>query len=106
MSKKLIDVENVNAVVFFEFPLAPIAEQHQQSLYKHLLENVWGVYRSPTEDIRVCNNLWLRDGDIDEIRYQIDLESAEDRFGEIAELIEQEVKIWFERMGGYEAVCA
>ncbi len=106
MNKKIVDVQNARAVVFFEFPISPIASHYEEQLYKHLLETVWGEFRSPTEDIRVGNDMGRLDAEINEVRYQIDLASAEYRFNDIAELVEQEVEVWVGRMGGYEEVRA
>jgi hypothetical protein len=93
----------VETVVFMHFPIKPIKSLYKDSLYKFLLQNVWGESSEVEEDIRVMSTI---NGDaLNEIRYQFaDCWQAQDRSDEIKQLINKHLEQWVVLNGGYKVV--
>jgi hypothetical protein len=93
--------------VFVTYPIKPIKFEFEDSLYKHLLQNVWGDRREVEEDIRVGDYRYGKPNALDVVRYQFgDRYQAEEYCDEIAELINKHIEQWVCKNGGYEIVGA
>ena len=93
--------------IFVFYPITPIKTAFQNSLYHHLLDNVWGERREVEEDIRVGDYSNGEPKVLDVVRYQFgNTQQAEDYCDEIAHLIEKHIEEWAAFNGGYEIVGA
>lgn len=90
-------LKQANEVVFIYYEIKAIKPRFRDSLYKFLLDNVWGDRGFVDEDIRVTNVYEGRNDNepIDTIRYQFgDIENANYFKNEVAELIESKLNEW------------
>lgn len=88
------NISRTDAVFFVDYQITPIPGIFKNSLYQHLLENVWGERGMADEDIRVlvCNSnegSWIR-----EIRYQFGEDFDLELLKEIGDLVEKQIAIW------------
>ena len=80
--------------VFVTYKLNPVPETFEDSLYKHLLSEVWGDSRWVDEDIRVCTDLVNGKRMINAVLYQFGERYDEDLAEEIGELIDEQISRW------------
>ena len=84
-------IRTVESITFVNYEISPIDGGLKNSLYQHLLDNVWRG--EADEDVRViCNG---QSGNVvTEVRYQFgadfDIHLAE----EIGQLIEEQIAVW------------
>lgn len=89
-------IKEIKTEIFVYYPIKPVKACFKNSLYKHLLDSVWGERGHPEEDIRVMNELHLDENKpMDIVRYQFgDFYHAEEFKDEIGELIDDEFNKW------------
>lgn len=87
-------ITNTETIVFVSYSISPIPACFENSLYQHMLDNVWGVSREVEEDIRVICNFIDGAKFIDEIRYQFGSNFCLELADEIGELISEQLDVW------------
>ena len=86
-------IRSVDSITFVNYEISPIDGAFKNSLYQHLLENVWGQRGEAEEDIRViCNG--PSGNVVTEIRYQFGDDFDDQLAQEIGQLIEKQIAIW------------
>jgi hypothetical protein len=86
-------IRSVENITFVNYEITPIDGAFKDSLYQHLLDNVWGQRGEAEEDIRViCNG--PSGNDVTEIRYQFGDDFDDHLAQEIGQLIEKQIAVW------------
>lgn len=79
---------------FVTYKINPMPETLKDSLYQHLLSEVWGNDRWADEDIYVIVNSINGAAMIDEVRYQFGERYDEFLAEEIGDLIDKQISAW------------
>jgi hypothetical protein len=87
-------ITNIEKMIFVTYEITPIPAVFENSLYKHLLHEVWGYRSMVDEDIRVVALNANGVSNICEIRYQFGEDYDEDLAEEIGELIDTQINVW------------
>ena len=90
----MLKITNTETIVLVSYGITPLPACFENSLYQHMLDNVWGVNREVEEDIRVTCNFIDGTKFITEIRYQFGSNFCEELADEIGELISEQLDVW------------
>ena len=87
-------IRSVESITFVNYEITPIDGAFKNSLYQHLLDNVWGG--EADEDIRViCNG--PSGNVVTEIKYQFGDDFDFHLSEEIGKLIEKQIEVWISK---------
>jgi hypothetical protein len=82
-------------VIFVEYEITAVPEQETDAFSRYLLDEVWGESGRVDEHVILTNRDWSSRGEKDVVRYQFgDLQEAEHRMDEIAELVKSALERW------------
>ena len=87
-------ITNTETIVFVSYSISPIPACFENSLYQHMLDNVWGHSREAEEDIRLICNFLNGTKFIDEIRYQFGSNFCLEMADEIGVLVNEQLEVW------------
>ena len=90
----MANITETQVQVLVTYAIKPISAAYQQSLYKHLFDNVWAKRREAEEDIRVLTDDFKSPTCVNAVRYQFGSDYDEDMAQEIGALIDAEISKW------------
>ena len=88
------NITETQVQVLVTYAIKPISAAYQQSLYKHLFDNVWAKRGEVEEDISVLTDNFKSPTCVNAIRYQFGSDYDEDIAQEIGLLIDAEINKW------------
>ena len=100
-------VTKTQTIVLVSYSTPAIPACFENSLYHHLLDNVWGHRSEADEDVRVYCASHINPKLITEITYQFDSDFFHDDLAdEIGELISEQLDVWMAKNNIEELVTA
>jgi hypothetical protein len=97
LSKEIVmsNVSKIETVVFVYFSIKPIPIAFKESLYDHLMSNVWRARGGEVEEAICLNGSFGASKDfITDVRYQFGENFDQYEVEDLAELIDEQISVW------------
>jgi len=89
------NVSKIETVVFVYFSIKPIPIAFKESLYDHLMSNVWRARGGEVEEAICLNGSFGASKDfITDVRYQFGENFDQYEVEDLAELIDEQISVW------------